>query len=153
MQFTTVLTALLATAVSAAPAPAPAEVSKRACQFVGVSPAGLSVSKGNPQWVSFYPPSTAVGACQLEAYFPAGFNIQSSGNAAVNVIDLNGNSPGSIVGTITFQSSPTEPTRRFINSFGCRPYMAYRLEIAGEGPGSVSYAAQPGAGLRMSHSC
>ncbi|EJT76188.1 hypothetical protein GGTG_06110 [Gaeumannomyces tritici R3-111a-1] len=151
MQFTTVLVALLATAVSAAPAPA--EVSKRACQFVAASPPGVSVSKGSPQGVAFYPPSSAVGACQLEAYFPAGFAISSSGAAAVNVIDVNGNSPGSIVGTITFASSPTEPTRRFINSFGCRSYMAYRLEIAGAGPGSVSFPATPGAGLRMSHSC
>lgn len=152
MQFTTTfVAALLAAAASAAPAPA--EVSKRACQFVAASPAGLSVAKGYPQSVAFYPPSSAVGACQLEAYFPAGFPIASSGAAAVNVIDLNGNSPGSIIGTITFQSSPSEPTRRFINSFGCRPYMAYRLEIAGEGPGSVSFPAAAGAGLRMSYSC
>ncbi|KLU84978.1 hypothetical protein MAPG_04012 [Magnaporthiopsis poae ATCC 64411] len=166
MQFTTVLTALLATAVSAAPAPA--EVSKRACQFVAPSPAGLSVSKGNPHSITVDARKPLVYTLQHDSdgrrllitryacpwcYFPAGFPIQSSGNAAVNVIDLNGNSPGSIVGTITFQSSPTEPTRRFINSFGCRPYMAYRLEIAGEGPASVSYAAQAGAGLRISHSC
>lgn len=148
------LTALLTLLPLALAAP-----SKRACTPVfpaGVSQISLSKAIGAPsttQTLTWEIPPNAGGPCTLIATFPAGYPISSSGNAQVNVIDVNGPSPGSIVGTVTFASDPSGPTTRYINSFGCRANMQYRLVLATEGAGSVSFGEGNGAGIGMTYGC
>jgi hypothetical protein len=158
MQFTTLFLAALATVAYAAPTlvEVPSEilpVEKRACPYVNPNPTSLHVTKANPQTITFYPPANAWG-CAIEAVFPPGYPISSYGNAQVNVRAIGGPAPGALVGTITFASNPTEAVKTTINSFACRPEMAYIFEIAGEGNAGVSFTGVSGtAGLRMTHSC
>ncbi|KAK0627151.1 hypothetical protein B0T14DRAFT_407375, partial [Immersiella caudata] len=98
------------------------------------------------------PPGSS-GPCTLIATFPANFPISSSGNAQVNVIDVNGPVAGAIVGTVTFSSETWGPKKTFINSFGCRPNMQFELELATEGAGSVSFANGNGAGVAITAGC
>ncbi|TLD32783.1 hypothetical protein PspLS_01398 [Pyricularia sp. CBS 133598] len=154
MQFTTTIISLLATAATVLAAPvevasSATPIEARACKTVAASPAGVWVSKNAPQWIGFWVPANAVGACELKAVFPAGFPIAGT-RPQVNIIDVNGPAPGSIVGTVTF----TPGTSTTVNSFACRPDMQYKLEVASwQAQGSVSYPAQPGTGLILSYGC
>jgi hypothetical protein len=104
------------------------------------------------QTLSFTIPANARGPCSLIATFPAGYHISSTGNAQVNVYDVNGPAAGSLVGTITFASDPYNPKVNTINSFACRPNMKYRLALAGT-QGSVDFANGNGAGVAMTYNC
>ncbi|KAK5654870.1 hypothetical protein OQA88_6906 [Cercophora sp. LCS_1] len=153
------LTALLLTTLSALTLAAPSTTDKRACtpRFpAGVSNIALSKTVGAPsttQNLSWDVPAGAGGPCTLIATFPAGYPIASSGNAQVNVIDVNGPAPGSIVGTVTFASDPSAPKTTYINSFACRANMQYKLVLATEGAGSVSFAEGNGAGIALTYGC
>ncbi len=115
--------------------------------------------------VEFDIPAGSYG-CQLEAFFPAGYSIQSSGETLVYVYSTDKNpsrdvtwatapAPVSQVGTIEFASDPSKPTTEVINSFVCQPETTYRLSIGRDftAAGSVSFAQTVGAGLRITHNC
>lgn len=153
------LTTLLLTTLSSLTLAAPSTTDKRACtpHFpAGVTSISLSKAPGAPsttQTLSWDIPAGAGGPCTLIATFPAGYPISSTGNAQVNVIDVNGPTPGSIVGTVTFASDPSGPSTRYINSFACRANMQYQLVLATEGSGSVSFGEGNGAGVAMTYGC
>nr|ASA39655.1 AVR-Pi54 [Pyricularia oryzae] len=153
MQFTATIISILATAATVLAAPvevaSATPLEARACKTVAASPSGVWVSKNAPQWVGFWVPTDAVGACELKAVFPAGFPIAGT-RPQVNIIDVNGPAPGSIVGTVTF----TPGTSTTINPFACRQDMQYKLEVASwQAQGSVSYPAQHGTGLILTYGC
>ncbi|KAJ9641453.1 hypothetical protein H2199_005423 [Coniosporium tulheliwenetii] len=121
-------------------------------------------------FAEFTVPPSSYG-CQLEVYFPAGYPINTWGANQVYVYSLDGplsRSPRGIdvswaygapnivsqVGTVTFGSKPNEPTRVVINSFQCRPKMAFRFSIASENQaGYVEFVQSQAAGLRMTYNC
>jgi len=111
-------------------------------------------------------PAGAYG-CQLEAIFPAGAVITSSGVTQVNVFSLNrvasptdtyATAPNNVgqIGIITFSSSPTGPTKQVINSAACSTSLSYRLSLASDAnrPGSVTFQEIAGAqGLQITFNC
>ncbi|KAI1850612.1 hypothetical protein JX265_004322 [Neoarthrinium moseri] len=112
-------------------------------------PINFSITPTNSPLVSFNVPPNSVGPCSLVAKFPAGYPITSSGSNLVNVIAVGGPAPGALVGSVRFASSPDQRTFTTINSFACRPYMEFRLEISRDqaNPGSVAFQEVQGAGL------
>jgi len=54
---------------------------------------------------------------------------------------------------VTFSSETWGPKKTYINSFACRPNMQYRLVLAGEGAGGVSFAEGNGAGVALTYGC
>ncbi|KAK0635763.1 hypothetical protein B0T17DRAFT_56785 [Bombardia bombarda] len=154
MQLSTILLALTTSLLTTA---APTSNTKRACTTTfPTALTSIHLAK-NPainiaQDLSFTVPAGAVGPCSLVATFPAGYAIASSGQTQVNVIDVNGPAPGSIVGTVTFASSATAPTFTTINSFACRASMQYRLALAGT-QGAVDFAEGNGAGVALTYNC
>ncbi|KAK5013904.1 hypothetical protein LTR60_003623 [Cryomyces antarcticus] len=121
-------------------------------------------------FAEFIIPAGSYG-CSLEAYFPAGYPISSSGKAQVYVYTTDkplsfsprgsdvswAYSPQTVsqVGTVTFTSDPAAPKRIFINSFACQPKMTYRFSISRDSTaaGAVSFQQTNGAGLRMTYNC
>ncbi|KAI9752710.1 MAG: hypothetical protein M1815_000361 [Lichina confinis] len=115
----------------------------------------------------FIPPN-AYG-CQLEAYFPPGASVFELGDSLVDVYAVDRVSPVStfswnqaprstfLFGTINFESSPTEPVRRVINSFQCTEKVAFRFTISSTvNTGLVTFNNGPlfnGQGLRLVHNC
>lgn len=105
--------------------------------------------------------------CQLEAIFPAGATVTSTGASQVNVYSLDrvaaptdtyATSPNNVIlfGTITFASDPTGPTTRVINSAACAPSLSYRFSLAGDSgtAGSVSFAEiATTQGLQITFNC
>ncbi|KAK0652277.1 hypothetical protein B0T16DRAFT_454656 [Cercophora newfieldiana] len=152
MQFTTILLTSLPALALAAP-------SKRDCTPIfpaGVPEISLAKAIGSPstsQSLTWNIPANSPGPCTLIATFPANYPIASSGNAQVNVIDVNGPAPGSIIGTVTFSSETWGPKKTYINSFACRPNMQYKLVLATEGAGSVRFAEGNGAGVALTVGC
>jgi hypothetical protein len=126
------------------------------CSLIPSSPTNgvsLAVQPGfagfvRTQDITFTIPTILPGGCQLEARFPAGYAISSSGNAQVNVIAKGGNAPGAIVGTTTFTSDPYQARKIFINSFACEAEMEYTLGLAGA-EGTVDFSGSDEAGLFM----
>ncbi|BCS25177.1 uncharacterized protein APUU_41621A [Aspergillus puulaauensis] len=118
-----------------------------------------------------------VWGCTLSYYFPAGEPVHRIGPGAappaVEVFSVTGagplsrtpagidiswdNSPAakSLVGSVQFESSPWQATRRVVNSFACEGTMAYRLSVsAGQmGKAGVEFVQSEAAGLRMSYNC
>lgn len=123
------------------------------CSLVPASPStGLSLAK-NPaferdQDITFTIPSGFSGPCQLEARFPAGYAISTSGNSQVNVFAKTGPAAGALVGTTSFSSDPAQAKKIFINSFACAPDMEYTLTLAGT-EGAVDFVGSDVAGLFM----
>lgn len=90
--------------------------------------------------------------CTLSYYFPAGEPVHRIGQGiappAVEVFSVTGagplsrtpggidiswdNSPAakSLVGSVQFESSPWQATRRVVNSFACEGTMTYRLSVS-----------------------
>lgn len=115
--------------------------------------------------------------CTLSSYFPAGEPVHRIGQGAappaVEVFSVTApgplsrtpagidiswdNSPAakSLVGSVQFESSPWQATRRVINSFACEGTMTYRLSVsAGQmGKAGVEFVQSEAAGLRMSYNC
>lgn len=106
--------------------------------------------------------------CQLEAYFPAGGNVNQYGNSQVNVFTVDkpatpadtwNTAPRqkSLFGTITFEAKPFESTKRVINSGVCNSTLTYRFTIASStAVGEVYFQEGPdfnGQGLRLTHNC
>ncbi|KAK9782821.1 hypothetical protein SCAR479_01164 [Seiridium cardinale] len=112
-------------------------------------PINYNISTTFSPAASFQIPPNSAGPCTLVAKFPAGYPITSSGADLVNVRATNGNAPGSLVGTLRFQSAPNTATQTVINSFACQDVMAYQLEIADGGQGWVAFQEVQGAGLFM----
>lgn len=124
----------------------------------------------NDMFIEFSVPAGSYG-CQVETYFPAGYPITASGRQDVYIystdrpvtrsprgIDVSWAycpAPVSQVGTTKFESNPTTPTKKVINSFACQPKMTYRLSIGRDymNAGSVSFAQGSGGGLRMTYNC
>ena len=122
----------------------------------------------NDMLIEFEVPEGA-NTCQLETFFPAGYDISKFGRQDVYVYSVDENlsrSPRGIdnswdfspdivsqVGTIRFESDPNQDTRRVINSFVCKPTLTYRLSIGRDFTdfGYVSYVQQEGAGLRLTY--
>jgi hypothetical protein len=124
----------------------------------------------NDMFIEFNVPSGSSG-CQLETYFPPNYPITASGRQDVYVYSTNGplsRSPRGIdvswsfspavvsqVGTTKFESNPTAPTKKVINSFACQPKMTYRLSIGRDftDAGRVSFTQGNSGGLRMTYNC
>ncbi|KAK4680183.1 hypothetical protein QC764_210830 [Podospora pseudoanserina] len=111
---------------------------------------------------SFNVPANARGPCSLIAAFPADYSIRDSsveqgGNPiAVNVTDVDGPTPDSLVGTVRFPSALPGPTTKeavkiTINSFACREKMTYHFEAAELG--LVQFKNTADAGLFIEYSC
>ncbi len=103
-------------------------------------------SSASPVEIGFTIPDDAVGPCSLMLSLPAGTAIQ--GGAQINVVALDGPSPGSLVGTTNFMSG----SQATINSFACRAQMCYSLQIA-NGDGSVEFMETRGVGMTMTYDC
>jgi len=155
MQLTTILLTTLTAALTATAAPLEA----RACKAIYPSLNYFRVIKNAqdgsvPQDVSFDVPAGAGGPCSLVASFPAGQTFWgNSPPVSLNVIDVNGPTPGSIVGTTTFEAGKTAT----INSFSCRPNMQFQFVVAGN-EGFVGYQPPTGpggvnVGVHLTHSC
>lgn len=153
MQFSTILLAgtslLLTTAL-------PTTLSPRACTIEQptLSPdAGkFSVSVGKDTTAQFNVPAGSWG-CQLEFFFPAGFNkLQLSGHTQqVNVYTKNDQNQEFLFGTTTFTAGVVQQdTRIFVNSATCAPNLNYTFRLVGDG--SVFFE-QGAAQLRLSHNC
>jgi hypothetical protein len=124
----------------------------------------------NDMFIEFAVPAGSYG-CQLESYFPASFPINYWGRQDVYIystdkavsrsprgIDISWNycpAPVSQVGTTKFESNPTTPTKKVLNSFTCQPKMTYRLSIGRDWTeaGGVSFAQGRTGGLRMTYNC
>lgn len=162
MQYFTATVALMSAPLLAFAAPTE-NLIPRACstafpQSIGF-PINYNVSQGAngankiTNAVTFSIPSGSHG-CQLEANFPAGYPITSSGNSKVNIYATSGANSGSLFGTVTFASSPVAATKFVINSATCTNVMSYRMEIASQTQaGSVAFADTQAAGLTMVYNC
>ena len=145
---------------SAAPTNVNADVLSRSCSVSYPESIGFPINYAISQddgatnkrddIVTFAVP-TGSNSCSLVVNFPAAYPITSSGNSQVYVYAVDGPSPGSQVGTVTFQSDPSAPTEVFINSFVCQTTMTYRMSIGGTAAGSVAFADTAEAGLTMTY--
>ncbi len=124
----------------------------------------------NDMLIEFAVPAGSYG-CQLETYFPPGYPITKSGRQDVYIystdrpvtrsprgIDVSwaySPAPVSQVGSTKFESDPTTPIRKVINSFSCQAKMTYRLSIGRDwsDAGNVEFVQGNGAGLRMTYNC
>lgn len=124
----------------------------------------------NDMFIEFAVPPGSYG-CQLESYFPAGYPITASGRQDIYLYSTDGPlsrsprgidvswsyspAPVSQVGTIKFESNPTTPVKKVINSFACQPKMTYRLSIGRDwtDAGSVEFVQGAAGGLRMTYNC
>jgi hypothetical protein len=165
MQYLTTVVALLSSSllVSAAPTTA-APLDRRACSVAYPSAIGFPINfdihqdAGGANKVTnaltFNNIPAGSYGCQLEANFPAGYPITSSGNSQVNIYSTSGDNNGKLFGTVTFASSPIAPTKFVINSAKCEPLMTYRMEIASQDQaGRVAFADTQAAGLTMTYNC
>lgn len=124
----------------------------------------------NDMFAEFSIPEGSWG-CTLSYFFPADYPVTVTGDAWINVSPVQGplsSSPHGIdiswaycpeptylAGTTRFESSPTQATKRVINSFVCADTMTYRLSV-GEyysSAASVKFAQTDSAGLRMTYNC
>ena len=191
MQFTiTALAALLPAAILALPTSQP--INERAT-CTTVYPSYAKVSQQSPvesylprfgisqeagatdkidMLIEFAVPAGAYG-CQVETYFPAGYEINDWGrkdvymysvdkhlsyNPTTKLSDASWNySPKAVsqVGTTKFESSKTAATRKVINSFACKEVMTYRLSIGGDfkETGGVTFEQNEAAGFRLKYNC
>ncbi|KAL5338207.1 hypothetical protein BJX70DRAFT_214646 [Aspergillus crustosus] len=121
-------------------------------------------------FVEFRIPPKSWG-CTLSYTFPPGTPVTTVGLAPVEVFSVAGPlsrsprgidiswayspAPISLVGSVKFESSPTQPTTRVINSFVCRDVLAYRFSVS-QGYSqktSVEISQREGVGLRMTYNC
>lgn len=163
MQYTTILTALLGSAILTNAAPTSSNFEKRACQIAYPRSIGFPINFDihqdagganavtNELAFNNIPPGSY--ACQLEVNFPAGYPITSSGASALNIFATSGDHD-TLFGTVTLQSSPISATKFVINSAQCSSLMTYRLQIASTTEaGRVAFADTKGAGFTMVYNC
>ncbi|KAF2689300.1 hypothetical protein K458DRAFT_413597 [Lentithecium fluviatile CBS 122367] len=165
MQYFTTAVALLSTSLLTSAAPtASAPLDRRACSVAYPQAIGFPINfdihqdaggaNKNYNALTFSNIPAGSYGCQLEANFPAGYPITSSGNSQVNIYSVSGDNGGSLFGTVTFASSPVAPTKFIINSAKCETLMTYRMEIASEDQaGRVAFADTKDAGLTMTYNC
>jgi len=166
MQYFTIASAILSSALlaSAAPTPADSTLNTRACSVAYPESIGFPINYSISQEaggankrddaISFNSIPAGSYGCQLEVNFPAGYTITSSGNSQVYVYAESGPSKGQQVGTVTFASSPVAATKFVINSFTCAPTMSYSMSIGSEtDAGSVAFADTKDAGITMTYNC
>ncbi|KAI9874006.1 MAG: hypothetical protein M1830_010300 [Pleopsidium flavum] len=104
--------------------------------------------------------------CQLDAFFPAGATITSTGATQVNVFSLDrlaeptdtfATAPNNVnlFGTITFSSSATDSRTAVINSGVCAPSLSFRFTLASPTAiGDVNFAEILNTqGLRITFNC
>ncbi|KAL3459549.1 hypothetical protein BJX64DRAFT_301276 [Aspergillus heterothallicus] len=109
--------------------------------------------------------------CTLSYSFPPGYAIDTEGLAPVEFFSVAGPlsrsprgidiswayspAPIAMVGSVTFESSPTQGTTRVVNSFACAETMSYRLSISNgyAGKTGVGFVQSASAGLRLSYNC
>ena len=148
MQLTTFVLAALASA--SAVAARAVENQPRSTVTVGLPNPDFNIRKDrgagvNVASVQAFPVGLPATECTLFWQFQPGFPISQSGASQINVIDVNGNAPGSIVGTFTVNNDGAQHT---INTFQCRNPLTVRFEIASnEQPGSVSFHANQANGI------
>jgi hypothetical protein len=127
-------------------------------------------TKRNDMFAEFSIPAGSWG-CTLSYYFPAGYPVEVSGSPWIDVHSVQGplsRSPRGIdiswaycpapiymVGTTRFESSPSQSTKRVINSFGCASVMTYRFSIGKyySPAARVKFEQNSNAGLRMTYGC
>ncbi|KAH6652904.1 hypothetical protein BKA67DRAFT_659563 [Truncatella angustata] len=155
MYFTSIVVSALAAAGLASASPASRGSKRGPCLSQPPSsigfPINYNISSASSPFASFLIPPNSVGPCTLVAKFPAGYPVSTAGNPLVDFVDVNGPAAGSVVGTAHLQSSPTQATKTFINSFACRDVMAYQLKLAPqEGSNEwVAFQEIQGVGLFM----
>ncbi|KAL4899923.1 hypothetical protein BDW74DRAFT_183243 [Aspergillus multicolor] len=172
-------TLALTTLVHAVPAPSacttiyPAVARVDSTQPVASYLPGFKVSqeangaKKQDTFIEFTVPQ-GVWGCTLSYSFPASTLVNTVGLAPVEVFSVAGPlsrsprgidiswaycpAPISLVGSVKFESGAAN---RVINSFTCKPNMAYRLSISNgySAETSVEFAQRAGAGLRMTYNC
>ncbi|KAH7361242.1 hypothetical protein BKA66DRAFT_444809 [Pyrenochaeta sp. MPI-SDFR-AT-0127] len=164
MQYITLASALMSTALLASAAPtSSAPLERRACSVAYPQAIGFPINfdihqdagGANPvsNALTFNNIPAGSYGCQLEVNFPAGYPITSSGSSAVNIYSYNGNSQ-TLFGTVTLQSSPVAPTKFVINSATCSTSMTYKIAIASETEaGRVAFADTKDAGFTMTYNC
>ena len=164
MHFTTVASALLASALLTSASPS-ARLAQRqsSCQTAYPESIGFPINYSISQdaggankvsdTISFSFPPNSYG-CTLRYDFPAGYPITSSGNSQVYIFAESGPSVGSQVGTVAFVSDPNSATGGVINSFACESQMVFEMSIGSQtDAGSVSFADTASAGLTMTYDC
>jgi hypothetical protein len=164
MQYITLATALLSSALLTSAAPTTSStLERRACQVAYPRSIGFPINydvhqdanRANSRYnaLSFTNVPAGSYGCQLEVNFPAGYPITSSGASAINVFVLN-DGKESLFGTVTLQSSPIAPTKFVVNSAECKTTMNYKLQIASETEaGRVAFADTKDAGFTMTYNC
>ncbi|KAK0634321.1 hypothetical protein B0T17DRAFT_566781 [Bombardia bombarda] len=119
-------------------------------------PYTLAIASGQSTEVGFTIPEDAVGPCSLVVSLPTGAAQITGSGVQVNVIALDGPTPGALVGTTTFGGGGGGAVGATINSFACRAQMCYGLEIAsddGQGGKSVAFVEAAGEGISMTYDC
>jgi hypothetical protein len=161
MQYLTFTTAVLSTALLTSAAPT---LSTRACSVAYPRSIGFPINfsihqdagglNPVPNALSFDNIPAGSYGCQLEANFPAGYPITSSGASQLNIFATGGETGDVLFGTVTLQSSPVAPTRFVVNSAVCKTSLGFRLEIASETEaGSVAFADTKDAGFTVTYNC
>jgi len=156
MQYITIATALLSSIALTTAAPAStSHLTAKSCSVSYPESIGFPINYSISQKagatdkvdniISFAVPEGSYG-CSIQADFPAGYPIESSGDSQVYFYDSN----NSQVGTITFAS----PQSQVVVSTACQPQMQYRMSIGSlDEAGSVAFADIQGAGLTMTYNC
>jgi hypothetical protein len=164
MQYITIATALLSSAILTNAAPTTSStLERRACQVAYPRAIGFPINydihqdanRANERVnnLSFNNVPAGSYGCQLEVNFPAGYPITSSGASAINIFALD-NDKSTLFGTVTLQSSPVAPTKFVINSAECKPLMSYKIQIASDTQaGQVAFADTQDAGFTMTYNC
>ncbi|KAL4866231.1 hypothetical protein BDV12DRAFT_138366 [Aspergillus spectabilis] len=129
-----------------------------------------SATKKQDTFIEFSVPPNSWG-CTLSYYFPANTPVNTVGLAPVEVFSVAGPlsrsprgidiswgyspAPISLVGSVKFESSPTQATTRVINSFVCKDVLTYRLSVSKgySSKTSVEFAQGSKAGLRLTYNC
>ncbi|KAK4222918.1 hypothetical protein QBC38DRAFT_488799 [Podospora fimiseda] len=79
-------------------------------------------------------------------------DVSVTGSAKINLYDLDGPTPGALVGTTEFAAG----SKATINSFACREQMCFRMEVADESEGKEvdwEELGGVGGGLRLDYGC
>ncbi|KAH7075808.1 hypothetical protein BKA63DRAFT_307529 [Paraphoma chrysanthemicola] len=158
-----ITSALLATLLSLTSA-APTTLERRACSVAYPRSIGFPINfdihqdagglNPVPNALAFDNIPAGAYGCQLEANFPAGYPITSSGSSQINVFATGGENGDVLFGTVTLQSSPVAPTKFVINSASCKSSLGFKLEIASETEaGRVAFADTKDAGFTVTYNC
>jgi hypothetical protein len=161
MQYITLTTALLSSALLTSAAPTTSStLERRDCQ-VAYSRNSLNYevhqddNRANPRYspLSFINIPEGAYGCQVEVNFPAGYPITWSGSSTIKLVELV-DGKESTFGTVALQSSPVAHTKFVINSADCKSELKYKLQIASDtDAGRVAFVGSQDAGFSLTYNC